>query len=249
MNIGDFLTQQNVFDIVFVLALFGAFVIGYVQGAIRRLLAIAAILFSLLLGAQIRAPFGKFLSENWHQFPAEYSYMLAFGIVFVVASVAFSLVIQGLYKRAPLFANANFVDEVIGGLLGVVEGLIIMGAAILILDSYFRLPQALIVEPGGELKFLRDFYNVYDTSGTGQLFRTSLIPAFLALVGIFIPEDIRNLFRSRKRPGLSSVPASSARTAADCALAGSLRSRRTTARPIWHRTRASDDTGGRLATP
>ena len=166
MNIGDFLTQQNVFDIVFVLALFGAFVIGYVQGAIRRLLAIAAILFSLLLGAQIRAPFGKFLSENWHQFPAEYSYMLAFGIVFVVASVAFSLVIQGLYKRAPLFANANFVDEVIGGLLGVVEGLIIMGAAILILDSYFRLPQALIVEPGGELKFLRDFYNVYDTSGT-----------------------------------------------------------------------------------
>ena len=194
MNIGDFLTQQNVFDIVFVLALFGAFVIGYVQGAIRRLLGIAAILFSLLLGAQIRAPFGKFLSENWHQFPAEYSYMLAFGIVFVVASVAFSLVIQGLYKRAPLFANANFVDEVIGGLLGVVEGLIIMGAAILILDSYFRLPQALIVEPGGELKFLRDFYNVYDTSGTGQLFRTSLIPAFLAFVGIFIPEDIRNLF-------------------------------------------------------
>src|SRR5205823_472198 len=91
------------------------------------------------------------------------------------------------------FSRANFVDELIGGVLGIVQGLIILGAVILILDSYFRLPVA-SVESGGELKFLRDFYDIYDKSGTGTLFRNSIIPAFLAIAGIFIPEDIRNLY-------------------------------------------------------
>ena len=193
MNIGDFLTSQNVFDLLVVLALLGMFVLGYVQGTIRRLLGIASILFSLLLGAQLRGPMGTFLSQNWHQFPAEYSYMIAFGTVFLAGSIAFSLVIQGVYKKAPLFARANFVDELLGGFLGIVQGLIILGAVILILDSYFRLPVA-SVESGGEIKFLRDFYEVYDKSGTGALFRDSIIPAFLAIAGIFIPEDIRNLY-------------------------------------------------------
>jgi uncharacterized membrane protein required for colicin V production len=193
VNIGDFLTSQNVFDLLVILALLGMFVLGYIQGTIRRLLGIASILFSLLLGAQLRGPLGNFLSQNWHQFPSEYSYMIAFGTIFLAGSIAFSLVIQGVYKKAPLFSRANFVDELIGGFLGIVQGLIILGAVILILDSYFRLPVG-SVESGGELKFLRDFYDVYDKSGTGVLFRNSIIPAFLALVGIFIPEDIRNLY-------------------------------------------------------
>jgi membrane protein required for colicin V production len=194
VNIGDFLNSQNVFDLLVVLGLLGMFVLGYIQGTIRRLLGIASILFSLLLGAQLRAPFGTFLAQNWHQFPPEYSYMVAFGTIFLAGSIAFSLLIQGVYKRAPLFARANFVDEVLGGFLGIVQGVIILGAVFLILDSYFRLPLASIQYPAGELKFLRDFFEVYDKSGTGAIFRDSIIPAFLALAGIFIPEDIRNLY-------------------------------------------------------
>jgi len=62
VNIGDFLNSQNVFDLLVVLGLLGMFVLGYIQGTIRRLLGIASILFSLLLGAQLRAPLGTFLS-------------------------------------------------------------------------------------------------------------------------------------------------------------------------------------------
>ena len=65
---------------------------------------------SFLLAANLRDPLGKFFAENWTQFPAEYSYMLAFLIVFVVGSVAFSILIQGFYKRQELFANATIVD-------------------------------------------------------------------------------------------------------------------------------------------
>ena len=66
--------------------------------------------------------------------------MIAFGLVFVTATVVFSLVIQGLYKHQPLFAKATAVDEILGGVLGVVQAMVLLGCAIIILDSFFRLP-------------------------------------------------------------------------------------------------------------
>ena len=48
--------------------------------------------------------------------------MVGFGSVFVAASVAFALVIQGFYKPQPLFQKARFADEIIGGFLGLVAG-------------------------------------------------------------------------------------------------------------------------------
>ena len=35
--------------------------------------------------------------------------------------LAFALVVQGFYKPQPLFEKARFVDEILGGLLGVVQ--------------------------------------------------------------------------------------------------------------------------------
>ena len=63
------------------LLLVAAFIIGYLQGTIRRLLGIAAVLFSFVLAAYLRDPFGNFLASNWTQFPPSYSHMIAFALV------------------------------------------------------------------------------------------------------------------------------------------------------------------------
>jgi membrane protein required for colicin V production len=193
VDVAGFITSQNLFDLLVLLVLFAAFILGFFQGTIRRLLGIASILFSFLVAAQVRDPLGKFLSSNWTQFPREYSYMLGFLIVFVAGSVAFSLVIQGFYKRTPLMSQATIVDEVLGGILGVLQALIILGAITIILDSFFKLPN--IAPDNDELKFLRDFWNALDPSGTASVFRGTLIPGFFAVVGAFIPSDIRGLYR------------------------------------------------------
>ncbi len=192
MDVAGFITSQNLFDLLVLLVLFGAFVLGFIQGTIRRLLGIASILFSFLVAAQVRDPLGNFLANNWTQFPREYSYMLGFLIVFVAASVAFSLVIQGFYKRTPLMSQTTIVDELLGGILGILQALIILGAITIILDSFFKLPN--IAPSNNELKFLRDFWNALDPSGTARIFRDTLIPAFFAAVGAFIPADIRGLY-------------------------------------------------------
>jgi len=181
------------FDLVVIIYVMAFFVLGYIQGTIRRLLGIASILFSFLFAANLRDPLGAFLAGNWRQFPAEYSYMIGFLTIFLAATIAFSLVIQGFYKTQPLFEKARFVDELLGGLLGVLQALLLLGAVTVILDSYFTLPGA----PAGrnELPLLRDLWSAIDTSQTGVALRDTLIPAFFAGTGFFVPDAIEALYR------------------------------------------------------
>ena len=189
MNVGETILNFNRFDLLFLLFLFGMFVLGFMQGTIRRLLGLGAMAFSFLFAANLTSVVGPFLAENWNQFPDEYAVMLGFLIVFVAANIAFSLIIQGFYHRQPLFAKYTFVDEVLGGILGVVQGAFLVGCLIVILDSYFLIPGA--PQSGGELPFLRGFFDFYTTSGTAELFRTQLIPGFFNIFGVLIPDNIQ----------------------------------------------------------
>ena len=191
----DFIQHLNIFDLLVVAGLAAMFLIGFIQGTIRRLLGLLAILFSFLLASAVRDSLGTFLASHWHQFPASYAWMLGYLTVFIVGSIAFSLVIQGFYKPSPLFPNASIVDELLGGVLGIVEGLLILGALVVILDSTFAaLPP--VAKSDNELAFLRDFWNALSNSGTVGVFRNSLIPAFFVPFGWAMPADIRSIYRS-----------------------------------------------------
>jgi membrane protein required for colicin V production len=192
VDIASFLNSLNKFDLLVVLAGFGMFVLGFIQGTIRRVLGIAAMLFSFLFAANLRDPLGGYLAEQWNQFPDEYAKMLGFGIVFVAATIAFTLIIQGFYHKQALFKKNTVVDEVIGGVLGVVELLFFVGCGIVILDSFFTL---LIPESSGELGFLRNIWNEMNTSNTAVLFRDTLIPGFVAVFGFVLPDYIKVMYR------------------------------------------------------
>ena len=194
MDIGGFLSRVNTVDLLLVLYFMGFFILGFAQGTLRRLLGLGAILFSFLLAANLAAPLGEFLGANWTQFPREYSYMVGFLIVFVASSVAFALVVQGFYQPQPLFQKARFADEIIGALLGLVQAAVILGAFIIILDSFFRIP-GLATDPQ-ELPFLRTIWEALDPTKFAILFRDTLIPAFFALTGLFIPENIKANYAS-----------------------------------------------------
>jgi uncharacterized membrane protein required for colicin V production len=191
VNVGEFLGGINRFDLLVLLFLFGMFVLGYVQGTIRRVLGLASMLFSFLFAANLRDPLGAFLAENWNQMPPEYAVMLGFGTVFLAATIAFTLVIQGFYHRQPLLQKAPVVDEVVGGILGVIQGLFVIMFVIIILDSFFKLR---IGDSGGELIFVRAFHEFLDGSATAELFRSRLIPGFFNVFGLLIPESLRALF-------------------------------------------------------
>ena len=114
--------------------------LGFAQGTIRRLLGILSILFSFLLAANLASR----SASSWRELDAvprpSTATWSASAIVFVASAVAFALVIQGFYKPQPLFQKARFADEILGGILGVVQAALILGASLIILDSFFRIP-------------------------------------------------------------------------------------------------------------
>lgn len=193
MDIAEFIRSIDLFDLLVVLGLMAMFILGYIQGAVRRLLGIASILFSFLVAAQLRDPLGDFLAENWTHFPDEYSHMIGFGAVFVASSVGFTIALQAFYKVVPLFQRYPVVDELLGGVLGVVQGAIIVGAVITILDPFYQLPFPPFTD---EAALLRSIHGAYDLSVTAGIFREQLIPGFLAVAGALVPDAIEAVFQS-----------------------------------------------------
>jgi len=181
-------------DLLLVLYFLAFFVLGFAQGTIRRLIGIASILFSFLFAANLSEPLGAFLGSNWAQFSRQYAYMIGFGTVFVAASLAFALVVQGFYKPQPLFAKARFVDEVIGGLVAIVQAGLILIAVIVILGSFFLIPG--IAKDPQELIGLRDLWTALESSKIVDFFQSTLIPGFFVVFDLFIPDSIQVWFRS-----------------------------------------------------
>ena len=195
MNLGEFIGGIGTVDLLIILYFIGFFVLGFAQGTIRRLIGVGSILFSFLLAASLADTLGQFLGDNWHQFDRSYSYMIGFGTVFSASAVALALVVQSSFKAMPLFPTARFADEILGGLLGLLQAALIFGVVLIILDSFFRIPG---IQPDPqELPFLRDFWGGLDHTQFAVLFRNTIIPAFFLLVGLFVPDKIKELYPLR----------------------------------------------------
>ena len=182
------------FDLVIFLALLAMFIVGYAQGVVRRLLGIAAILFSLVLASQLRQPLGQYLAHEWTTLAPQYSQMVAFGAVFTASAVALSLLIQLTYRPAPLFDRYPVLDEILGGILGVLEGIIILIAILLIVDPYYTDPAFAERAGPGEFTPLRTVFTLVDPTLFADVLRHGVIPIVFALVGFLFPQDIRDAF-------------------------------------------------------
>lgn len=193
MDFGEFIGGFQTVDLLLVLYFMGFFVLGFAQGTIRRVIGIASILFSFLFAATLSEPLGNFLGSNWAQFSRQYSYMIGFGTVFIAASLAFALVVQGFYKPQPLFAKARFVDEILGGLLGIIQAGLILGAVIVILGSFFLIPG--IAQDPEELLGLREVWTALESSRIADFFQSTLIPGFISIFGLFIPDSVEVWFQ------------------------------------------------------
>lgn len=182
----------NIFDILVLVVILAFFVIGYAQGTLRRLIGLAITVVALLAALGLRNPVGDWLAQYWTQFPVEYNKMLAFGGSFLVIFAAASITAQTFYRRQQLFSRSAVLDEVVGGLLGAVQAILLVGVLILVLDSYYTL-RGIVPDPD-EWAVLRNAFSFYDASQVAVLYRDTLIPGFLGLVPWIAPADLRALF-------------------------------------------------------
>lgn len=191
LDITAFIDSIQAFDLLLVAFLFGMFVLGYVQGVIRRLIGILTITFSFVLAANLREPMGEFLARNWTQFPAEYSRMIGFGVMFATFAVATALITQVTYKEARLWPRAELLEDTLAGVLGVIQGLLILLAVVTIIHPYFVSHGA---PATNELPVLRNFHDLLAGSAAESLYINVLIPGFNMVLDPFMPDQIKSAF-------------------------------------------------------
>jgi uncharacterized membrane protein required for colicin V production len=189
VDITGFFARVDVADLVVFAYLLGWFVLGWAQGAVRRVVGILTIGFSFFLAAQLNVYLGPFLASHWTQFPTGYAEMVGFGTLFVAGFLAFALVVQGTYNRVTVFATHPIVDEIVGGVLGLVQGGLLLVFVTIILDQFF-LSASPAASPS-ELPVLRDLWNSINGSWTGAQLHASIIPGFGTITGFLIPAAVR----------------------------------------------------------
>ncbi|MEO8208002.1 MAG: CvpA family protein [Chloroflexota bacterium] len=193
MDIIGAITSVKGVDLLIFFALFAMFVLGYMQGVIRRLIGLGTTLVSLLIAAQLRDPFGSFLSTNWTQYTPQYDHMLAFGFVFLAGFIGSAVATQLFFKPMPLLANYPVLDELLGGLLGLAQGALILAAFYLITDPFFTLSGTTV--QANEFPFVRQIHEFLQGSVTADVTRDRLVPAILVALGGLFPADVTSVFR------------------------------------------------------
>jgi len=190
MDIVGAVRSAPVVDLALLAGLFAWFILGVMQGSIRRILGIIAIVFAFMLAANLRGFVGDYLADHWQQFPAGYNHLLAFAILFCVMAVAFSLVIQGFYNRTDIYAAHPIVDDIAGGLLGLLEGFILLMIAVIILGSY-TLPERF---PGevDQLRWAHDL--LINQSHIGAAIHDTFVPPIVHILSGLLPSDLVAIF-------------------------------------------------------
>jgi uncharacterized membrane protein required for colicin V production len=186
----DFLNSVPIVDIVILLGFLAALLLGVMQGAIRRILGIISIVLAFLVAANLRDTLGDYLAQNWRQFDLEYNRLLAFSIAFSVGVVISSVVIQGFYKRTEIYAKHPIVDDVVGGLLGLAQGILLLIVAVVIFDSSV-LPSA----QSGDVSQLRYAHDlIVNQSHIADAIRHVVAPSFVHIFSFLLPSDLVSLF-------------------------------------------------------
>jgi uncharacterized membrane protein required for colicin V production len=180
-------------DIILVLLLGGAFLLGFFQGVIRGLLSIAAWFVAFIVAANLSEPVGDWLNGQWVQFTPEYNRMLAFGIVALLLFAIAEVLIQFGTRNTATLSRYPLLDDVLGGVLGMVLGVLLLAGMIVVLDSFYASTDA--VATAQDAASTAQLYRTVQDSAISQLVRDSIVPGLGVVLELLIPGHVRAVMR------------------------------------------------------
>jgi uncharacterized membrane protein required for colicin V production len=178
-------------DVLLVILVAGFAVGGLRTGFLRSLLGLVFMALAFVLGAYLRHPVGALASRLVKDVPAAYADMLGFAFVFLVTLVAAHLIARPLFANVAARGLSRVTDQALGAIFGGLEAILIISAAIVILDTYFGTKAALAQTVG--LGFLDQVTASLNASTTAHLLRNTTVPFVLAVLGPLLPTDLTTL--------------------------------------------------------
>lgn len=177
-------------DIALVFFFAGAFLLGIFRGAVRQMIALGAWLVSFIVAAYLRTPVGDWIAAQARQYSSDHVEMLAFALVFLVLFTIAVLVIE-IGGSTSRLTQRPAVDEILGGLVGLGVAVLVVGAILIMLGTYYA---ASPPQGAAEFDFARAVQSALDRSAIARQLHESLVPGLIALLGPLLPGDIRAVY-------------------------------------------------------
>ena len=190
-------------DVVLVGFIAGFIFGGFRSGFLKRLIGIGFAILAFALGAYFRYPVGAIASTFFKDIPADYANLVGYAIAFPAILAIFHLVSRTALNRIRVDGITKELDAILGAILGGAEAILILSAAVVVLDAYFgtsAAPSAL-THPG----MLKDLTASFNASETVHLLRDWTVPVVLGILGPLLPSDLRTLLPNGL-PGAGGLP-------------------------------------------
>jgi uncharacterized membrane protein required for colicin V production len=186
--IEQILETATLFDLVIGLLALGLFVVGWLQGAIRQLLGIGVLLVAFIFAGGLRDPLGSWLAQNWTFNDRLFNLMLAMLGVWVAASVTLLIGVQSFYKRVVLHRRFLILDEILGGVLGAFQVILVVVMLTVIFDSYYGTlaPNQTAHDSG----WANSIWVLLRDSAVATALRDGFIPVFVTVLSLLLPADV-----------------------------------------------------------
>lgn len=190
-------------DLVMLLFLAGLLRAGWSSGFIRRVLGLVFLAASFVAGAYLREPAGAIVTTFLPQIPSAYAEMVGYSVASTGLLVGLNLLSQPFMSRAPKHGLSRKTDQLLGLILGGLEGVLILSAGIVILHTY-----ADVQSVGGfvDTGLLHDLRVAVDGSTIGQILEKTTVPIVLLLLGPLLPKDITQVVQTSIPGGLPFFP-------------------------------------------
>lgn len=174
------------FDLVLIGLLAVGFVVGFFRGAIRAVLAMGAWLVCFVFAAYLRVPLGEWLARS-ATFSSAYADLVAFGVIFFALLTTLILVI--VLSRAPTeWTRHAVIDDILGGVLGVIVVGLVIASAIVMLDHYYAVVNP---APVADVGWPADIHRALEASAIARWIGDAGIRAIAFVLGPVLPADIR----------------------------------------------------------
>lgn len=180
-------------DIFLLVVIVSTLVVGFFWGAARSLLLLAAWLLAFLAGAYLKLELGSYLAGQWSNFPAAFSEMAAFGLIFVGLLVAAPVLIVVLTRGNQHVSGSQVVDDFMGAAVAVFVAVLGIAGVLIVLSTFYD-GSELIVDANGGPAWTATLYQSLLASTIGSAINDEVVPTIGAVFSTILPADVREVF-------------------------------------------------------
>jgi membrane protein required for colicin V production len=122
----------NLVDLIILIIAVIGFVLGYKDGFIRKLVGFIGFILAFYLSIQFAAQLGKAI-ENAFNIELYMAELIAGALIFILIIVAFAIIKRLIHPHDKV---NNFVNQLVGGIIGMIQILFFLSAALYILNVF-----------------------------------------------------------------------------------------------------------------